>query len=227
MRSRGSLMLFSILALTQLPTCASTCNRPTCSLDNLSHQLASIQSSLSHNATLLSVTHVPLNGSYGDNTTIPGLPPMFSTGLPELCAVEVNVTSSESSSYRFSLLLPSKWNSRFLAVGGAGLAGYINYQDMGAHSHYGFATMSTDNGHRSSPIDASWTYKAPEKQRDWGWRAMHGSVELSKQLIKRYYRQDIQYSYYSGCSIGGRQGLKEAQIDETSFDGMLIGAAAW
>ncbi|KAI1412255.1 Tannase/feruloyl esterase [Hypoxylon sp. FL1857] len=56
---------------------------------------------------------------------------------------------------------------------------------------------------------------------------MHGSVELSKQLIERYYGKDLQYSYYSGCSTGGRQGLKEAQVSAESFDGMLVGAPAW
>lgn len=218
---------FPVLALAHQARCASTGARPACSLDNLSRQLSLIDSSLAHNATILSAVPVQLNGSYGDSTVLFGIPPLVSTGLPALCAVEVNVTSSESSSYMFSLFLPSDWNSRFLTVGGGGTGGYINYLDMGVGSHYGFATMSTDNGHKGSPYDISWAYKSPEKEIDWGYRAIHGSVELSKGLIKGYYGNDIAYSYYSGCSTGGRQGLKEAQISADSFDGMLIGAAAW
>ncbi|OTA95518.1 hypothetical protein M434DRAFT_20233 [Hypoxylon sp. CO27-5] len=129
---------------------------------------------------------------------------MLPTDLPELCAVEVNVTSSELSSYTFALFLPSNWNSRFLTLGGGGTGGYINYLDMGVGVHYG-----------------------PEKQIDWGWRAMHGSVQLAKELIRGYYGKDLRYSYYSGCSTGGRQGFKEAQVDADSFDGMLVGAPAW
>ncbi|KAI0128220.1 tannase and feruloyl esterase [Hypoxylon sp. NC0597] len=218
--------LLPMLALAQQTSCALGAPS-TCSLDNLSHQLSSINNSLSYNATILSVVPVQANGSYGDPEALEGLPPLLSTGLPELCAVEVNVTSSESSSYTFALFLPSKWNSRFLTLGGGGTGGYINYLDMGVGVHYGFATMSTDNGHRSSPFAVDWTYKSPEKQIDWGFRAMHGSVQLTKQLIKNYYGKDLQYSYYSGCSTGGRQGLKEAQVDAESFDGMLIGAPAW
>ncbi|KAI2619926.1 tannase and feruloyl esterase [Hypoxylon sp. NC1633] len=200
----------------------------TCSIENLSRQLSSIDDALARNATILSADPVPLNGSYGDNKTVyAGVPTMFSTGLPELCAVQVNVTSSESSSYTFSLFLPTQWNSRLLTVGGAGTNGYINYLDMGGGSHYGFATMSTDNGHKSSPYDVEWTYQSPEKLIDWGWRAMHGSLVLAKQLVKGYYGNEVQYSYYTGCSSGGRQGLKEAQVAADSFDGMLIGAAAW
>lgn len=56
---------------------------------------------------------------------------------------------------------------------------------------------------------------------------MHGSVTLGKALTAEYYGSDVRYSYYSGCSTGGRQGLKEVQISPESFDGALVGAAAW
>lgn len=50
---------------------------------------------------------------------------------------------------------------------------------------------------------------------------------LGKALTEAYYGQSVAYSYYSGASTGGRQGLREAQYDPTSFDGLLIGAPAW
>ncbi|KAI6083791.1 tannase and feruloyl esterase [Hypoxylon rubiginosum] len=219
--------LFPALVLTRQARCAYIGARSSCTLDDLSNQLSLINSSLSHNATIISIVPVQLNSSYGDSTVFLGVPLMVSTGLPDLCAVEVNVTSSDSSSYMFSLFLPFDWNSRFLTVGGGRTGGYINYLDMGVGTHYGFATMSTDNGHMGSPYDIEWVYKCQEKEIDWGYRAMHGSVELAKDLIKGYYGEDIKYSYYCGCSTGGRQGLKEAHISADSFDGMLIGAAAW
>ena len=66
-----------------------------------------------------------------------------------------------------------------------------------------------------------------ESLTDWGYRAMHGSIVLSKQIVEGYYVDDIQYSYYSGCSTGGRQGLKEIELYPESFDGVLAGAPAW
>ena len=89
------------------------------------------------------------------------------------------------------------------------------------------ATVSTDTGHNSGPGDLSWALNAPEQQTDWGWRAMHGSVQIAKQLTEAYYVRPITKSYYTGCSTGGRQGLKEIQISPDSFDGALIGSAAW
>ncbi|CAK7200144.1 hypothetical protein SEUCBS139899_002834 [Sporothrix eucalyptigena] len=149
------------------------------------------------------------------------------TNLPPLCAIIVNVTSSPSSSYRFGLLLPNFWNSRFLAVGNGGFAGGINWLSAGSHTHYGFAVVSTDTGHNSSVIDATWALNQPEKQADWGWRSLHGSVTLGKELTAAYYGSNVRYSYYSGCSTGGRQGMKEVQISPGSFDGALIGSSAW
>ncbi|KAL2126236.1 hypothetical protein VTI74DRAFT_1373 [Chaetomium olivicolor] len=89
--------------------------------------------------------------------------------------------------------------------------------------------LSTDTGHSSSSTNASWARNQPGRKIDWGWRAMHGSIELGKKLVRTYYgdKQRLSYSYYSGCSTGGRQGLKELQLSPDSFDGALIGAPAW
>ncbi|KAK5658910.1 hypothetical protein OQA88_1724 [Cercophora sp. LCS_1] len=153
--------------------------------------------------------------------------------LPALCAVTVRVTNTSDfptksvSSYRFGMFLPTaaRWNSKILTVGGASFAGGINWPNMGEGPHYGFATISTDNGHNSAGSDLSWATDA--RLWDFGYRALHGSVVVGKLLVARYYGNPIRYSYYTGCSTGGRQGLKEIQYDANSFDGALIGAAAW
>lgn len=93
--------------------------------------------------------------------------------------------------------------------------------------HYGMASMSTDTGHISFAIDGTWGLHAPEKLDDWGYRAMHGSVVLAKQVIKSYYAAPVNYSYYASCSTGGRQGLKEIELHPESFDGLAVGAPAW
>ncbi|KAK0712948.1 Tannase/feruloyl esterase [Lasiosphaeria miniovina] len=100
---------------------------------------------------------------------------------------------------------------------------------MAPGPHYGMATVSTDLGHNSSVIDLNWALNQPEKRTDFGWRALHGTIVLGKTLTQAYYgsNQKIAYSYYNGCSTGGRQGLREIQEFPDSFDGALIGAPAW
>lgn len=177
------------------------------------------------NATIESVTPVSAGASYGEgakNVPYPTNP----KGLPELCAVVVKIESSEISSYRFGAFLPASWNGRFLEVGNGGFGGGINWLDMGARVGHGFAVVSTDTGHSSNSGDVTWATNEETKQ-DWGHRAIHGSAVIGKQLVEAFYGQDIRFSYYSGCSTGGRQGLREAQLYPDTFDGILAGAPAW
>ncbi|KAL1876760.1 hypothetical protein Plec18167_005168 [Paecilomyces lecythidis] len=98
---------------------------------------------------------------------------------------------------------------------------------MGAGLGYGFAVASTDLGHNSSQFDITWALGQAEKQFDFGFRATHGTTVIAKKLVETFYASKIKYSYYSGCSTGGRQGLKDVQLYPDDFDGVLIGAPAW
>ncbi|KAB5522044.1 Tannase/feruloyl esterase [Coniochaeta sp. 2T2.1] len=179
-------------------------------------------------ATLESVTAVPKGGSFGEGAANIAYP-VNPTGLPELCAIIVKVPSSATTSYRFGLFLPSSWEQKFLAVGNGGFAGGINWLDMAPGAHYGMATISTDLGHNSTTADLAWGLNNEESRKDWGWRAMHGSVVTGKQIVRGYYKgnKPLKHSYYSGCSTGGRQGLKELQLFPDSFDGLLVGAPSF
>ena len=181
---------------------------------------STFSSVLPENATL--VYAVP----YEKNSTFDGT---ITTG-PAFCALYLNVTSSESSSYEFGLWLPTEtWNDRFIAYGNGGFMSQAAFDDMSTDLDYGFATVSTNTGHNSSftEEDGAWALKAPEKRTDWGWRALHGSVVLGKTLTEAFYDSSIEYSYYAGCSTGGRQGLKSLQMFPDDFDGVLAGAPAW
>lgn len=167
-------------------------------------------------------------GQYGEGKTNLGYPNP-ATRLPNLCAVIVKFTSS-TSNYRFGMFLPKVWNGKMLTVGGGSFAGGINWLEMAQGPRYhGMVGLSTDTGHNSDPNDLSWGTGAggAEKIKDWGSRAMHGSVTTAKVLVEKFYGKKLSQSYYSGCSTGGRQGLKEIQLAAESFDGALIGSPAW
>jgi feruloyl esterase len=89
---------------------------------------AAIQSRLPANASVEEVRYQGPNSTFevpAENVGFPVSP----TQLPELCAVQVRVASSASSSFGFGLFLPERWNGRFLAVGNSGFAGGINWLD--------------------------------------------------------------------------------------------------
>ncbi len=83
---------------------------------------STFKTALPANAQITNITFVPQGGAAGEgpsNILYPTVP----NKLPELCAVTVQVTSSQSSSYRFGIFLPSapnQWKGRFFAIGNGG-----------------------------------------------------------------------------------------------------------
>lgn len=176
------------------------------------------------NATLFASTS-SLN-VYGQSATDdPGYNPAFAWNFPALCAVYASVNDGNSS-YKLGLFLPEAWSGKFMVIGGYSFAGGVNWHDMSPGSWYGMATVATDTGHLSASSDQSWAAD-PKLREAWGSTAIHGAVVYGKLLVEAYYNSTISRSYYSGCSTGGRQGLKEVQNYPDSFDGLLIGAPAW
>src|SRR5260370_934255 len=52
----------------------------------------------------------------------------------------------------------------------------------------------------------------------------HGAGATSEAIVAAYYDAGTKYSYWNGCSAGGRQGMKEAQRFPADFDGIIAGA---
>ncbi|KAJ5758097.1 tannase and feruloyl esterase [Penicillium nucicola] len=174
------------------------------------------------NAVVQSVTYIPENGAfnpmnYTSSTEYP-------TKLPESCAVQVNVASEGNSSYLIGMILPYDWNGRLLS---AAAGGGINWVDMGTGNHYGFATLSSNLGHTGIDTTGTWAIGRPEAVIDWGHRAWHGTTILGKLLINQWYGSAAEYSYFYGCSTGGRQSMKNMQMYPEDYDGVIAGAPAW
>ena len=86
------------------------------------------------------------------------------------------------------------------------------------------ATSSTDTGHKGGGTDALWALGHPEKIIDYGYRAIHETSEKSKAVVRAFYGEGPQHSYFSSCSNGGRQALMEAQRYAADYDGLIAGA---
>ncbi|KAK7943795.1 tannase-domain-containing protein [Apiospora aurea] len=136
----------------------------------------------------------------------------------------------KKDTYRFGLIMPNATNytHSFMATGGFSFAGGITWREMWAWAYYyGMAVMSTDQGHYGTQPDMSWARGNDTARKDWGYRALDGSVPIAKSLINQYYGSYANHSYFAGCSTSGRQGLKQLEIDPDAFDGLLIGDPVW
>lgn len=56
--------------------------------------------------------------------------------------------------------------------------------------------------------------------------SLHTMVVSGKTLVKHFYNTTQSKSYYLGCSLGGRQGIKAAEMFPDDFDGIIAGSPA-
>ncbi len=125
----------------------------------------------------------------------------------------------------FELVLPDDWNGKFLQGGGGGFVGSVS-RGSNFVVNRGYATVATDTGHQASGIRAGWAQGHPERLVNYGYLAVHRTAETAKAIIRSYYGDPAKYSYFYGCSNGGRQALMEAQRYPEDFDGIVAGAPA-
>ena len=148
--------------------------------------------------------------------------------LPAFCRVAATLRPSSDSEIKIEVWLPSPegWNGKFMAVGNGGQAGEIYYHKMGLPLTLGYAVASTDTGHEGKGDDGSYALGHPEKVIDFGYRAVHEMVMKSKAIVTEYYARSAKFSYWNGCSTGGRQGIEDLQRYASDFDGVIAGAPA-
>lgn len=131
---------------------------------------------------------------------------------------------------RLELRLPQGWNGRFQFMGGGGTDGSVRpalgFAANGSRPALleGYAVVSSDFGHQASnPRDASFGLD-PQARLDWGYRSLGQVTSAAKALIQAYYGRAPAYSYYAGCSGGGRQAMMAALRYADQFDGIVAGA---
>jgi hypothetical protein len=142
--------------------------------------------------------------------------------VPAFCRITVRV---EPQIY-IEVWLPSHtWNKRFRGEGGGGYAGWVSYTGLIDAIRAGYASASTDTGHPLY-MGGAFAFRADGSLNhqlidDFAWRSLYEMVRKAKVLIKSYYGVPPQYSYWRGCSTGGRQGLLAVQRFTEEYDGVL------
>lgn len=148
-----------------------------------------------------------------------------------LCDVRgaITVTARHSTSIiHFQVLVPNQWNDRYVQVGGGGFCGSVP-TESGSGGPYltdGYAVASDDGGHQGSSLDGSFGYNNYAAELTWGRLSEHLTSLAAKDVLKDLQGAGPLYSYFIGCSTGGRQALVEAQQFPADFNGIVAGAPA-
>jgi feruloyl esterase len=158
--------------------------------------------------------------------------------LPAYCRVEGVINrrtgvGGEEFGIHFALAMPDQWNGDFLMQGGGGGNGIV-YPPLGLTASggtpalmRGYAVVSTDTGHKSHGGAFDFGFmKDQQAYLDFAYQANVEVAALARQIIAHYYGKPAAYSYFSGCSTGGREGMILSQRYPTAFDGIIVGDPA-
>jgi hypothetical protein len=161
-----------------------------------------------------------------------------SAPLPAYCRVEGVMNrrtgvDGEEFGITFALAMPEKWNGDFLMQGGGGSNGIV-IAPLGLNAAgdtpalmRGFAVVSTDTGHKSHHPGFDFDFRRDQQAYlDFAYLANAEIASVAKQLIAQHYGKPAAFSYFSGCSTGGREGMILSQRYPTAFNGIISGDPA-
>jgi feruloyl esterase len=176
------------------------------------------------------------------NTVVTAASPVAATAtVPSHCLVTGTIdagrvgypssASAPQSTYTYTInwavRLPDAWNNKFYYAGGGGLDGSV--PNTANNTIGGYATASNDSGHNNTinndPLAAGTGSFATdfEARTNFAYRAIDVTTQTAKSLIDRYYSDHPAFSYFQGCSMGGREAMMVTQKLPTYFDGSVIG----
>ena len=183
------------------------------------------------------------------NFTVNGGNTALSTNNKSFCNVTFTYARtgrSDKVNLWFYLPSPSEFQNRFLATGGGGLAVTSGERALAGGLVYGAATGTTDGGFAGSwrrnnlgdvllKADGTMDY---DMLFAYGYTAIREMTVLGKEVTRRFYNGgddggggggdgDRFYSYFQGCSEGGREGFSQIQRYGGVFDGVALGAPAF
>jgi pimeloyl-ACP methyl ester carboxylesterase len=159
--------------------------------------------------------------------------------LPQHCEIRGKMnqrTGANAQHYaiNFHMRLPIDWNKKFFFEGGGGSNGnigeaYGNLQGQQTSNALtlGYAVVSQDSGHDNAvnndpKLNGTQTFGFDEQaRRDFGYNSYDQVTQAAKALIKVFYGQAPDRSYYVGCSEGGREAMMMSQRFPEYFDGIL------
>jgi feruloyl esterase len=172
-------------------------------------------------------------------------PPMYpgaprSGALPAHCRVDGVIDrragrDGEEFGIRFAVALPEKqaWKGDLMMQGGGGGNGVLAYPLGASYSGdkpalvRGFAVASTDSGHKAKtgPFDFSFM-RDQQAYLDFAYRANAEVAAVAKKIVAQYYLRPAAYSYFVGCSTGGREAMILSQRYPAAFNGIVSGDPA-
>lgn len=176
--------------------------------------------------TCADATTIRVTDDNGDPVTFTSAKQVTS-GTQHACELTGTIAPASTVVIRLPL---AGWSQRYLQTGCGGLCGSatINVAQAAGCTLVqdgSLALATTDMGHQGQN-DGSWAANDPQAVIDFSDRSVHATALVAKKVLTKFYGRAPVYSYFDGCSDGGREALMEAQRYPHDFDGIAAGAPA-
>ncbi|KAI5926452.1 Tannase/feruloyl esterase [Camillea tinctor] len=222
MRQQSHAAVAALAATAKAATLADVCT------------VSNVQAALPSNGTLLGIDLLPsvvtasavYNASAG----------MGSTATYNYCNVTVRYTHTGKNDevvLKYAFPSPSDFENRFYVSGGGG---YSLSSDATGGLAYGAASGATDGGYDAFDNSYDSIVLKGNGSINWdatymfGFQALGEMTQVGKAITPSFYglSNDTKiYTYFEGCSDGGREGMSQVQRWGSEYDGVVAGAPAF
>lgn len=201
--------------------------------------VAYVQAFLPSNGTLLGIsldsTSVNANPVYNASNKAGDF---FPAANYNYCNVSLSYShSGDNDVVNLQFWLPAleDFKNRYLSTGGGGYAINSGSGSLPGGVMYGAVAGATDGGFGSFNTQLDSVVLKANGTMNWnailmfGYQAIGEMTKIGKGITRQFYGMtegDRLYTYYQGCSEGGREGWSQVQRYGEEYDGVIPGAPA-
>ncbi|OJJ98572.1 hypothetical protein ASPACDRAFT_45080 [Aspergillus aculeatus ATCC 16872] len=219
-------------AATALATTTTTTLEEACTTANAKAAIPAdgILSGITFNTSSISV-------AVTKNSSVTGTD--YPSAVIDYCSVTFSYShQGAGDSVQLELWLPAPENfaNRWLSTGGGAFAINSGSNSLPGGIIYGAAAGITDGGFGSFDNELDDVFPLGNGTANWpavymfGYQAHHELSVIGKAYARNFFNMtatDKLYSYYQGCSEGGREGWSQLQRFADEWDGAVTGAPAF
>jgi feruloyl esterase len=143
-----------------------------------------------------------------------------SGAIPAYCKV---AGTESGTQHDIEVRLPDAWQGRYVEEGGGGFDGSIPQVGAKNVALSSGAVQTANNGGHRDPSGSVFLNNPLVVQR-YAHTAILTATRFGKAITSAYYGKGPKFSYYEGCSNGGRGALNAADKYGDEYDGVIAGA---
>ncbi len=201
--------------------------------------VSNVQASLPANGTLLGISFntnsVTANAVYNSSSQSSANAP---ASVIDYCNVTLSYSHNgleDNVNLQYWFPAPDSYEKRYLATGGEGFSINSGSQGFAGGVMYGAVTGATDGGFGGWNAQLIDVVLKANGTLNWdpifmfGYQAIGETTQIGKAMSRLLYNMTADekiYTYYQGCSEGGREGWSQVQRYGEEYDGVIPGAPA-